>query len=114
MRKRCEKKGHRWRQEVAYVLGYQKCSRWGCDARRIDPMALPPWDPESSHYEPGYDQQAEVADLHWGPWAVTIIRGSLATPHHVYASTEEDAIAEALLYAPDVPPDATVSARRIP
>jgi len=37
----CRRKGHRWRQKVWGMLGMQRCTRWGCEAERTDPEALP-------------------------------------------------------------------------
>jgi hypothetical protein len=42
MPRACRKRGHYWRQKVQGVLGKQRCVRWGCDAERTDPAALPP------------------------------------------------------------------------
>lgn len=41
MRRRCRRRGHKWRQKVAYVLGTDVCARWGCDATQTNPRALP-------------------------------------------------------------------------
>lgn len=42
MPRRCRQKGHKWVQNVQYVLGDQKCARRRCGAVRTDPRALPP------------------------------------------------------------------------
>jgi hypothetical protein len=46
--KRCIKYGHKWRQKVWGVLGYDVCARRKCDAERTNPRALLPWDKDYS------------------------------------------------------------------
>lgn len=60
--------------------------------------------------------------IHYGPWRVTISNGDTAVHHEVYASSETQAIAEALEFSDFMVngpedeeryPDAYVIARRI-
>jgi len=55
--RRCARKGHKWRQKITYVLGEDRCVRWGCDAERVNPGALPPWNPESSNFDPALREE---------------------------------------------------------
>lgn len=43
IRRRCTRKGHKWRQKSMYMLGDDVCARWRCDGTRLNPDALPPW-----------------------------------------------------------------------
>jgi hypothetical protein len=39
-KRRCARRGHKWRQKVAYMLGDRVCHR--CGLVEVDPAALPP------------------------------------------------------------------------
>ena len=60
--------------------------------------------------------------VHYGPWVVTLTDGDTAMHHEVYASTEEEAVAEVMTFSDyliDGPEDeddrvVTATARRVP